>query len=356
MAQTQVVSRLRDLVAHLDECGAQKAIDQVLRKLIPKTARPLSRERVVKDVAWGVASVPPYLWPIVDSRMLQRQRRIRQLGVSYLVYPAAAHTRFEHAIGCCHVMGLLLDSVEEERLLSLGQDTRRQLLLGALLHDVGHMPFSHASESALEPLSDQLRIGPHTVAEVQDRLGDALETKPPRLAVLISILVLLSPPFRSLVSRLVQFDGDVDDACYEVAAFIGGACVGPDRLACTQILSGAVDADRIDFIVRDARACGVPVSIDAARLMGRCKFTDISVAKLPKTMHDQFSQAEKVTVFSTDLSGANALEEMAVSRFILYDRVYNHHTTKAWRGPCDRARTTSCHGSYVQVSVVGVLG
>ena len=82
---------------------------------------------------------------IVDTPDFQRLRRIKQMAFTYLVYPGANHTRFEHSIGVFHLASVL------SRKLGLNEDDAQKVRLFALLHDIGHLPFSHESEKVLEP-------------------------------------------------------------------------------------------------------------------------------------------------------------------------------------------------------------
>lgn len=190
--ESPTLLQLRELRARLKSSGVLNAVDERLAGLIPEVAENVSpREKIVKDGVWGTISVPGRFVPILDTRLLQRQRRIRQLGLSYLVYPAVGYSRLEHALGCFHAMDLLLSSVtaRSDASVSAQLDLRRrdQLLLGALLHDVGHMPFSHASERTLEMMADDLMLGPLSASQVRDDVSDAVD-KSLRLADVISLL------------------------------------------------------------------------------------------------------------------------------------------------------------------------
>ena len=86
---------------------------------------------------------------VVNTRLLQRLRGIKQLALANLVHPGAVHTRFDHTLGVCHVAGQMADA------LDLDEEEKRLVRLAALLHDVGHGPLSHVSETSLERFSDR---------------------------------------------------------------------------------------------------------------------------------------------------------------------------------------------------------
>ncbi|MFZ0679156.1 HD domain-containing protein, partial [Candidatus Binatus sp.] len=217
----------------------------------------------------------------------------------------------------------------DARVGPIPEKRRKQLLLGALLHDVGHMPFSHASEESIEEFSDKLKIGDLTVEELRDSIFSDAFDKRLHVAEILSLLVLLSPRFQTFMAPLVSNEAPaLEDFFLETAAFVAGARLGSMDLAYSLVLSGPLDADRLDYMIRDAEVSGVPVSVDIPRLLARCAFVKIPTSSLPEGMrnvHDSLT----TMLFVTDLSGANALEELAVSRFMLTDRIYNHQKTQA---------------------------
>ena len=310
-------------------------MDRVLSALLPPPIATSTNDKIVKDLIWGIITLPGFLVPLIDSRLMQRQRRIRQLGFSYLVYPSAGYSRFEHALGCCHVMQALLRAVEANskslpayaRPAPLSEARRKQLLIGALLHDVGHMPFSHASEECVEEFCSQLKIGSVSVEDLLADVNDVTEKKL-HLAEFLSILVVLAPHFRNFMKAVVPTVPEHSDFFLETAAFIAGARLSSMDLAYSLVLSGPLDADRLDYMIRDATVTGVPVSVDIPRLLARCAFILVSTTTLPEGMRRSDDPAMSM-LFVTDLSGANALEELAVSRFMLNDRIYNHQKTQA---------------------------
>ena len=99
--------------------------------------------KFVRDSVHGTLTLTEFELKLIDTPPLQRLRRIRQLGFINLIYPGANHTRFEHSIGALYLASRLADSI------GLDEDKKSLLRICALLHDVGHGPFSHVSEPAL---------------------------------------------------------------------------------------------------------------------------------------------------------------------------------------------------------------
>jgi len=104
--------------------------------------------KTIRDPIHGSISLSDHELAILDTPEFQRLRRVKQLGFSYLVYPSATHTRFEHCLGALFVAHRLGKS------LDLSTDSVNKIRLAALLHDVGHGPFSHVSEDSLQGIVD----------------------------------------------------------------------------------------------------------------------------------------------------------------------------------------------------------
>lgn len=107
------------------------------------------------DAIHGTVHYPGYVRAIVDTPEFQRLRNLKQLGTSSKVFPCATHTRFEHCLGVCHLAGKLLDTLERNSRLQISDIHRKCVTLAALLHDIGHGPFSHMWEDFVHRGSDK---------------------------------------------------------------------------------------------------------------------------------------------------------------------------------------------------------
>ena len=210
---------------------------------------------------------------LVDTPRLQRLRRIHQLGTGNLVYPGANHTRFEHSLGAYHLAGLAA------RALSLAEPDTRAVQAAALLHDVGHGPFSHTSD----PLYAKYLGRSHEEVSI-----DALQ--------------------KGALAEILRAHG-VEPA--RVAALIRGE----DPMA--GVVSGAIDVDRMDYLVRDSHYTGVHIGVDLQRLIGAFVMTPEGLA-----IRD----------------GALAAAEMLlVTRLQMYASVYFHRTLRVAERMIERA-------------------
>ena len=188
--------------------------------------------KIIKDPVHGYVEVEDYALDLLDSPVLQRLRYIRQLGFSYLVYPGANHTRFEHSLGTMYLADVAC------RKFMLPDEDRTLVAASALLHDCGHGPFSHASEPLME--------------EYLDRSHD-------------DVSGIVSGEIGGILRR----HGINPD---EVCALIKG----DHPLA--GIIHGDLDVDRMDYLLRDAYYTGAPYgTVDAQRLIRNMIRTDDGV-------------------------------------------------------------------------------
>src|SRR5437899_7584981 len=111
---------------------------------------------IIRDPLWNNIAVDELAIRLVDTPAFQRLRYVRQLGLAFLVYPGATHSRFEHALGAYHLARRALSQLEDAGDVHLDSRERLRLRLAALLHDVGHYPFSHSLEEAGLPHHEQL--------------------------------------------------------------------------------------------------------------------------------------------------------------------------------------------------------
>jgi len=223
-------------------------------------------EKVIRDPIHGDIFLNELEVKVMDSPGFQRLRRIKQLGMTYLVYPSANHTRFEHSIGSTHIASRVAGR------LQLSKDDSTKLRIAALLHDVGHGPLSHTSEELLE----------RYIGRSHEEITMELIKK-------------------SDVSDILVDEGLNPEEISSLILGKGG------RLG--RLISSELDVDRMDFLVRDAHHTGVAYGvIDLDRLVNTLTIQDDSVA---------------ITE-----GGLRAVEALLVARFLMIPTVYMHHTSR----------------------------
>jgi len=227
----------------------------------------------IKDSVHDHIEVEGVAEALLDTPPVQRLRHVKQLGTVHLVYPSANHTRFEHSLGVYHLATRALDG------LGVGGREAERIRAAALLHDVGHGPYSHNVEELLHR---------HT-GKYHDDVGELLA--------------------RGEVGETLR-GHDIDPE--RVAALVAGE----GRYG--QLVSGELDVDRMDYLVRDAHHTGVPYgTIDHERLVRELAFVDGQLVL----------QAGNV----------QTAESLLVARALMNPTVYRHHVARISKGMLRRA-------------------
>jgi len=234
---------------------------------------------IIRDPLWNNIRVDALALQLVDTPVFQRLRYVRQLGLAYLVYPGATHTRFEHALGAYHLARLTLSQLDERgELAGVPREARAITQAAALLHDVGHYPFSHALEE----------IGALHHEEVATPLIE-------------------SGPVAAALTRTLG-----PEAPRHVLDLIRGVSESPLQ----GLISGSLDLDKIEYLKRDALMCGVPYGeIDVDRLLNSLVLVDE-----PVTGRRVVGVLEK---------GLSALESLLFAKYQMYRNVYWHHAVRS---------------------------
>ena len=223
--------------------------------------------KTIRDAVHGNISFSKPELGVLDAPALQRLRNIKQLSFSYFVYPSATHTRFEHSLGTFYLAGELAEN------LGLGNSDRKNLKLAALLHDIGHGPFSHTSEDIIK-------------AHIGEEGGHEERT--------VNLI------------RKTELADRIKDACFSPAT-IAKIATGQTYLG--DMISGEVDVDRMDYLVRDSYYTGAAYGeIDLERM--------IHVLELHR----------RKLVINED--GLSVAESMVRGRYLMYPTVYEHHATR----------------------------
>lgn len=234
--------------------------------------------RDVRDPIHGFIRVESREGDIVDTRLFQRLRRLRQLAMAYLVYPTATHSRFEHTLGVLHVAGRMCQRLE------IDSHHTRLIRLAALLHDVGHGPFSHPSESVLAKLAPD---------DVRNQAGGT-----DKIHELITQQIILRD------RELDRFLSDQDRQ--DIVQLLGE---GLDQPLYRQVISGPLDADKQDYLLRDSYFSGVRYGVfDMERLHGVLNR----------------SQDANGDVIIVDADGVHTLEQFVLARYFLTTQVIRH--------------------------------
>lgn len=246
----------------------------------------IPRQKIIRDPIYDYIPVGlkgDWALDIIDSPEFQRLRHIHQLGVSYLVYPGACHTRFSHSLGVFHLMGQLVQHFGDE----LNQESRDALLAAALVHDVGHGPFSHLLEKTLGGNHEEWTR--KIVACERTGIGAVLAKK---------------------------------GLTASVAALLGKAA-GTIPVWQRSLISSQLDADRMDYLLRDSHFSGVGCGkFDLYRIIHTVGLQPVSGP------WEGQQEASRFPVWPE--KSKYALEEYVLARFYMYQSLYYHPCTRGY--------------------------
>lgn len=231
----------------------------------------------INDPIHGFIGLSDIEAKIIDSETYQRLRRIKQLSGGHFVYPTAEHTRFAHCIGAMYVAGLTAQRLFKQ--LKMGDDVLQEVRIAGLLHDVGHGPFSHVFEESL------------------------LESRGWNHEDVTEWIIL--------ESELAEILEDNGVSKKRIADLVRGRRKTKKDAVVSGIVAGQVDADKMDYLIRDSFYCGVNYGlIDLHRLINSLEFT--------KDYNMQF-----------DIAARGALEAFLVARYEMFLNVYYHKTVRS---------------------------
>ena len=229
------------------------------------SAKQTNKLKILNDPIYGFIAIPNALiFDLIEHSYFQRLRRISQMGLSYLVYPGAHHTRFHHAIGCMHLMQSAVQTLRSKG-VEISEDEATALYIAILLHDIGHGPFSHALEHSIVTGISHEEISLFYMKE-------------------------LNKEFNGQLSLAIEvFEGKYP------------------RKFMHQLISSQLDMDRLDYLKRDSFYSGVAEgNINSERLIAMLYVVD-----------DELVLEEK---------GIYSAEKFIVGRRLMYWQVYLHKT------------------------------
>ena len=255
-----VAAEQRPAVATQLATAVAEWVTQTLEAYSYHSALKVRAPKLIRDGLWDSHLFQPFEVHVLDSPILQRLRWVSQTALTQFVYPSATHTRFQHTLGTVIVLDRLLAAVTaklpvDEREL-LDPSLVRHLRLAALLHDVGHGVFSHASESyyGQDPGLQWWR------SHLRKRGGSA------KAHEVLSYLIVTSEPFRDFMDEVMaKYDVPVLDLQH-VGDMIVGCSTTPLNDYMRDLINGVFDVDKLDYISRDAYSTGIKMVLDLDRL------------------------------------------------------------------------------------------
>ena len=281
-----------------DVVALVKEIDQFTKWIFVhhNNARPRS-SKVIHDSVWGTNRYESYEVALINTPLIQRLRQIHQTANTYLTYPSARHTRFEHTLGVTTQVSNIIKALTEKFATSekknlLGEELHRTLRLAAIMHDAGHGPLSHTSEEIYGKLP------------VMRKLKKCDPFKSAGAGEILSYLIMEAQTvndFLREITRTVDVDSDLMKN-----SVVGYARRKEDAFK-IDMLHGPFDADKIDYLFRDGHFSGLPLQIDLDRLWYALDINDVK-------------DFRRLTI---DWGGASSIEQILFSKMTLYPTVYH---------------------------------
>ena len=283
----------------------------------------------LNDPLWGTIVLYPLELVVLDSPLLQRLRRIKQLGVVHWVYPGATHSRIEHTIGAVHQIQRLITSINsrspESEADFIDKKMSRLLRLIALCHDIGQGVMSHVSENAFRNLEE--------VEQIRLDFVDLVNIERTKLSEIAAYYMIGSPTFKEMLRLGRDLTNSHDlpaDAVNLIQKAIVGHPISDEIPLLHELISGPFDADKLDYMPRDAQMAGVPVVTDVNRLIEKVRAIRVTQGELPLEVAKAVKGGKATyTMTGIVLSGGRTLDELMLGRTLLFDKIYRHQKVRA---------------------------
>jgi HD superfamily phosphohydrolase len=297
---------------------------------------------------------------------MQRLRGVRQLGLAQYVFPGAGHDRLEHVCGVVGAVEATIQSLRRQRervalvpgsqpLPDIDEARRFELRLAGLLHDIGHGPFSHAIEPVLQhPFQDTDAGDPADnwradIAKAQRVLQQHyVQNKRPSVSETLAVMMVASPALGAVLGHqnfVIAHRRQVDIQEVVVASIVG-AVEGPGADHLSRVVSSQIDADKLDYLARDAHHAGLEIGFETNRLLAKLEVLAVREDRLGDAAEDLKERARRApggVYYDVGIaaSGFGSFEQMLIGRTFLYDRLYHHHKVRAADAMAQRLAITA---------------
>lgn len=278
------------------------------------------RLRIVKyinDPVYGGIPITQMELELIDTPIFQRLRGLRQLARVNFVFPGAEHSRYVHSLGVLHIMGLMTEHLHKEGIFN--EDDVVKMRVAALLHDIGHYPLSHLGESVYSYIKENEIAGGIVVSTGLDTDKPLYEiasshSKKAHHEHLGKYIIINNNDIKSILQK-----NGIDSQ--EIGEIITGE-YGSRNMIYTQLLHSSLDADRLDYLLRDSYQTGVKYGLVDLQYLIR-----LLVVAEDKTL-DQ----ENNKVLACNKKGQHVVEHFLMSRYFHYSQVIFHKTNASFEG------------------------
>lgn len=292
-----------------------------------------SNRKEIFDAVWGNIEFSGGEVYILDSPLLQRLRKIKQLGLAYYVYCGCDYSRFYHTLGVTFLANRMAEAINR---CELGINDKRKnyfratVRLAAIFHDVGHMFLSHVSEHYFgkSPLYPRSNLIESALISFEKKAG-----KDTALHELLSCMIVNTKAVHTLlkcatagIAEIGQAsDEEIDELVEYISCLIVGVPIDREVLPYSSIINGPIDADKCDYLSRDSHATRVPVAVDISRITQKLSVVETEDINMSLLWHEDASTSNKFYELAMVDSAEKALFQLCIARTIMFDSVYYHH-------------------------------
>lgn len=274
--------------------------------------------KYINDPVYGGIPITRVELDLIGLPIFQRLRGLRQLARVNYVFPGAEHSRFVHSLGVLYIMGLMTDHLMKQG--SLNEDDAVKMRVAALLHDIGHYPFSHLGESVYGYCLDN--------DELATQIITGLSPDTPPLYEMVASHSK-SAHHEQLGKYIVENHTGIKDVLqkhdldpHEIAEIFTGE-IGSRNMVYSQLLHSSLDADRLDYLLRDSYQTGVKYGLVDLQYLVRL----LMIVDDPELTSENGSKA-----LVCNKKGQHVVEHFLMSRYFHYSQIIHHKTNGAFEG------------------------
>jgi HD superfamily phosphohydrolase len=298
--------------------------------------------KIFADPLMGYIYLSPLEVAIIDTTLYQRLRKIKQLGLAHLVFPSLSYSRFEHSLGVVGRLNQIINKLienynrtnEDSDLNSTIKKHIESIRLAALMHDIGHCIFSHCSERVINNLEGTTSYpSSKIIRNIFSKHFDREKLIP--FAELFSVSIIGSKHFGDFVIKVTSLKPkDVHRILENCCRFILGlpAKGEANTVFLSQLISSGLDADKIDYMMREQHYTGIKLEIDLDRILSKINVFDLNSFELPKNLEylkKQFDAEKQFKVLGFSRGGQFVFEEFCIARLALHVKIYLHQKVRA---------------------------
>lgn len=286
--------------------------------------------KIINDPIYGCINLSKIEVQLLDTRAMQRLRRIRQMGFASYVFPSGEHSRFVHSLGVLCIMGKMCEHLyrqyggKEDSTVCFTIEDARKVRIAALLHDVGHFPFSHLSECVYSYI-DNVKTTDIMVEGLSTSVDDNISL----LGDIANFKKRKAKDHEHMGAEVVQKDPEIVSILEGIGILpeeIGQIIIGDTQAkpVYAQLLHSSLDADRLDYLLRDSKQAGVSFgNVELEYILRQLRIERCALRR-------NNGSEEPIDLVVFDIRGQHAIEHFLMARYFHYSQVVQHKTSSAF--------------------------